>query len=195
MSIHRFIIIWAALACATGIAAYGALPARAPIVSFQADLNKNGQHETYTLDRGTLTVRENDHLIWVSTSSWRITSFALADATNDGVTDVLMSVWKPGNFGASKPFWVQKDDTEIKNHFFIFGFRADHLVPLWQSSNLETPNCSFSIERDPVSGKNELHTIEGDYTDYPECHGYYTARWVWNGWGFTNEWRSERRNF
>jgi len=46
-----------------------------------------------------------------------------------------------------------------------------------------------------MTAKNELVVIEGDYLQKPECNGSFVAVWKWNGWGFSNEWRSDRGNY
>jgi hypothetical protein len=154
-----------------------------------SDLDHDEEQEVYVLQGGELTVSENGKIIWQSPPEWWVDSFALADATNDGVMDVSLSVWKAGNYGSSKPFWVKQNDQSAKNHFFVFIFRNNSLEPIWQSSNLKSPNCEFEIADRDHDGKNELIVIEGSYEDWPACKGRHSALWKWNGWGFTNEWR------
>jgi hypothetical protein len=66
---------------------------------------------------------------------------------------------------------------------------------VWCSSNLSQPNCEFKFADVDHDLRNELIVIEGDYARASENHGVYTAVWRWNGWGFSNEWRSERGNY
>lgn len=157
------------------------------------DLNKNALEENYTLNNGELTISENSKILWESGSDWWIDKFVLADSNNDGVTEINMSVWKSGNFGPSKPFWVKKNDPSIKNHFFVFNLDQNGFKPLWQSSNLEAPNCDFAIKDVDSDNKNDLIVFEGNYSDKNEnCNREYTAVWEWNGWGFSNKSRSPK---
>ncbi|MEI7480463.1 MAG: CapA family protein, partial [bacterium] len=161
----------------------------------QADLNKNSIKEIYILKDGQLIISEGGKMVWQSPVEWWIDNFILADANNDGLIDINLAVWKAGNFGTSKPVWVKENDMSIKNHFFVFDYIKDEVKPIWQSSNLEAPNCEFAIKDVNGDGKNELVATEGDYSQKPNCNGKYVAIWTWNGWGFSNEWRSNKGNY
>jgi len=106
-----------------------------------------------------------------------------------------MSLWKSGDFGTSKPFWIKENDMSVKNHFFVYDLVNGKIKPVWGSSNLTAPNCEFKIADVNGDGENELIALEGDYADKPLCKGNYVAVWKWNGWGFSNEWRSKKGNF
>jgi len=157
-----------------------------------ADLDGDGVTEIFKLEDGVLAVENDFGLAWQSDDSWWIDDFAIADSNNDGEPEVNMSVWRPGNYGPIMPRWVEENDMSIKNHFFVFHFNNGEMTPLWQSSNLDAPNCSFKIFDIDEDGANELVVIEGDYADGVECVGEYAAVWEWKEWGFYNDWRGER---
>jgi poly-gamma-glutamate synthesis protein (capsule biosynthesis protein) len=161
----------------------------------QADLDNNLIQETYTLENGRLTIDEDSKTVWQSPDDWWVDNFALADSTNDGISDINLSLWKAGNFGESKPFWVEENDISVKNHFFVFDYVNGVVKQIWGSSNLGVPNCEFKIMDIDGDGKNDLIVVEGDYSQEPECKGSYVSIWKWNDWGFSNEWRSEKGNF
>ena len=156
-----------------------------------ADLDKNGLGEQYNLVNGRLKITQDNKIIWQSPTNWWVDDFVLADATNDDTLDINLSVWKKGNFGPDKPFWVKENDQSIKNHLFIFDLIQDKVKAVWQSSNLEAPNCEFNFTDIDNDGKNELIVTEGVYTDNHRCQDKYKAVWRWNGWGFSNIRRSE----
>lgn len=160
-----------------------------------ADLDNNATQEIYLLENGKLTIMENPKMIWQSPDDWWIDNFFLSDSNNDGVLDINLSLWKSGNFGTSKPFWIQENDMGVKNHFFIYDLVDGTIKSIWGSSNLSAPNCDFKFADINEDGENELITIEGDYKQKTPCAGNYVAVWKWNGWGFSNEWRSEPGNF
>jgi hypothetical protein len=56
--------------------------------------------------------------------------FFIGDATNNGKSELSLSVWKEGSFYPYKPFWVEEEDTCIKNHLFIFQFERNGLKPI-----------------------------------------------------------------
>ena len=157
-----------------------------------ADLDGDSKREEYILERGILAISEESKNIWQSPNDWWIDDFILTDSTNDGIIDINLSVWKVGNFGSSKPFWVKENDLSIKNHFFILDFQNGEIKTIWGSSNLEVPNCKIEIFDADEDSKNELVVAEGNYSDFPDCKSYYKAFWGWNDWGFSNEWRGEK---
>lgn len=160
-----------------------------------ADLDGNAIEEKYDLQDGKLTVMENEKVIWQSADDWWVEDFVLADSTNDGIVDINLSLWKSGSFGRSKPFWIKQDDPSIKNHLFIFDWKDGKMQSVWQSSNLDAPNCQILVDDMNNDGQNELIVVEGDYADAPDCQGKYMAVWKWGEWGFGNEWRSEEGEF
>ncbi|PKM91305.1 hypothetical protein CVU82_01760 [Candidatus Falkowbacteria bacterium HGW-Falkowbacteria-1] len=157
-----------------------------------ADLDNDSVLEKYILENGVIKVFEMGNFIWQSPVDWWVDDFALVDSDNSGNLNLNLSLWKEGNFGSSKPFWIKENDMSIKNHFFIYEFSVDkEFKQVWSSSNLAVPNCEFKIGDVDMDGKNDLIVIEGSYLDDFSCKGNYVAVWKWNSWGFSNEWRSE----
>lgn len=177
-------------------------PTGAPILSkdnFQknehADSDGDGISEKYDLGDGRLTVWEDSRVLWQSDENWWVEDFFLADSDNDGKMNLNLSVWKSGDFGKYKPFWVKENNPSVKNHFFVFILSNNNMKPVWQSSNLSAPNCRIMFSDLDGDGKNDLIALEGDYAQSPDCKGEYISVWKWNEWGFVNEWRSEKGEF
>ncbi len=163
----------------------------------EKDLDNDSIFENYNLENGKLIITENKKTIWQSPGNWWIDDFVIADSNNDGILDINLSLWKAGNFGSSKPFWITENEMSVKNHFFVLDFIDNKVKQIWCSSNLSNPNCEFKIADINNDGKNELIVIEGDYSQRPKykCNGNYVAIWKWNNWGFFNEWRSTKGNY
>lgn len=159
------------------------------------DLNNNQVIESYELESGKLTIKEKNEIIWESPNHWWIDKYIIADSTNDGKLNINLSLWKSGNFGSSKPFWIEENDMSIKNHFFVLSYNDSKITEVWGSSNLTKPNCDFLIEDINNDEKNDLIVLEGDYQSDLNCLAKYLAVWTWNGWGFSNEWRSEESGY
>jgi len=158
--------------------------------SAAGDLNKNSARESYSLRDGRLRVFEKSGLVWESPADWWIDDFVLADSTGDGAVNINLSVWKAGNYGNTKPFWVEENDQSIKNHFFVLSLGDERVKAVWQSSNLDRPNYEFLFSDIDGDGQQELVVLEGDYFDGQSQEGKYVAVWKWKEWGFYNEWRS-----
>lgn len=150
--------------------------------SAHADLDEDGRQEVYRLQNGQLIVEEAAQPLWQSPAEWWVDAFTLADADNDGRTDLNLSVWKAGSFGPHKPFWITENDPSIKNHLFIFDLVDDTVKPIWQSSNLDRPIREFAFTDLDTDGKTELVVTEGSYTDPADRR---LTLWQWNGWGFS----------
>ena len=150
--------------------------------SLQYDLDGDGGPEEYILKDGCLTIKEGLNIIWQSPGDWWVDYFFIGDATNNGKSELNLSVWKEGSFGPYKPFWVKEEDTSVKNHLFIFRFEEDKLKPVWQSSNLDCPIRSAALIDLNGDGENELVVREGSYTDPNKCE---VTLWKWKGWGFS----------
>lgn len=168
-------------------------------------INKNyeylGNQKSYlgeyliNLINGQIYISKNGAKVWQSSTEWWVDSYIIADSDNDGIININMSVWKKGRFGDSMPFWIKQNDMSIKNHFFIYKLINWNMIPVWQSSNLSFPNCEFLISDVNNDGNNELIVVEGNYLKNNTCDGNYVAIWKWNGWGFSNEWRSNTTNY
>ncbi len=162
----------------------------------QADLNGNGKEETYTLRNGLLTVGESGIQKWSSPKDWQVTAMAFGNVMGLG-QQLVMVIWKPGDYGASRPFWVKEEENDIsvKNHLFVYNVTETGLFPAWQSSNLDTPNCSLAITDADADGQDDLIVLEGSYQDNGACKGHAVAVWTWSKFNFFNVWRSEKGSY
>jgi poly-gamma-glutamate synthesis protein (capsule biosynthesis protein) len=149
------------------------------------DLDKDNIPENYELKNGRLIITEQGKVIWQSPTNWWIDNFFIADSNNDGVIDINLSL---------KPFWMKENDWSVKNHFFVLNLIQNKIKQIWCSSSLSKPNLEFKIADVDNDGKNDLIVIEGEYQQKSECNNC-VAVWGWNGWGFSNNWRSEKGTF
>lgn len=147
------------------------------------------------ISSGTLKIFKGEELFWQSPDNWWVDDFLFSDLTNDGKSDIGMSVYKSGSFGSSMPFWIKENDKSVKNHFFVFNLSSSGLKAIWQSSNLDNPNCKIIAGDSDDDLKTELIVLEGEYRADYGCNPVYAAVWKWNGWGFANEWRSKKGSY
>lgn len=155
---------------------------------FTRDLDNNGKIENYLLEKGQLTVREGNRLLWKTSEDWTIQSCHTADADNDGFEELLLVLWKKGSFGSSRPMWQKGKDDAYSNHLFLYRLVSGKIKPVWCSSALVHPIINLEVQDINQDGKNELKVVEG-----PSAGPAYNLRqqfsrrstnWVWQGWGF-----------
>ncbi|HNZ83658.1 MAG TPA: CapA family protein [Candidatus Pacearchaeota archaeon] len=158
------------------------------------NIGGNETIDSCELSNGILKIFVKDSLIYKSDSKWYVDDFKFADIDNDGILELNISVWKAGSFGKSKPFW-EKDDPSVKNHFFVLKIAKRRVLPLWQSSNLEKPNCEFDFADIDNDGLKELIVLEGEYSDDFSCHAKRYAVLDWNDWGFEKSYQSQDGNY
>lgn len=153
------------------------------------DLDGDGRPEHLVLRDGRLTITNPTGgagatgPIWSSPAHWWVDYFFLGDIDNDGRPNLNLSVWKEGSFHRHRPFWHDpaQQDTDVKNHLFIFRLEAGGLKPVWMSSSLDRPHLRAAVVDLNEDGKNELQVTEGSYTNPASRE---TTLWQWNGWGF-----------
>lgn len=149
--------------------------------SRQYDLDGDGNPEDINLKDGHLFIKGGRETLWESPTNWWVDSFFVGDATNNGQPELCLSVWKEGSFGPYKPFWVEEEDTNVKNHLFIYRLENSELKPIWQSSNLDYPIIKAALMDLDGDGDNELVIREGSYTDPKRQE---LGLWKWDEWGF-----------
>ncbi len=159
------------------------------------DLNNNSHLEHCILKDGTLKIYHGTILIWESPDNWWVDDFQIADSTCDGIMNINISAWRAGNFGSSKPLWIEENDMSIRNHFFVMKLENGAVKPVWMSSNLPVPNREFAFADVDLDGRQELVVIEGEYDDEIQRAGNHVAVWQWDEWGFSNEWRSDKGSY
>ena len=108
-------------------------------------------------------------VLWQSDSAWHVQDFLTCDIDRDGDTEILLLVWRRGNYGPSKPIWVQRNDTRWSQHIFIYDRRENTLAPQWMSSQLRP-----KVARWALHGSDELFILTPDGEE---------TLWRWGQWG------------
>ncbi|MBU1445960.1 VCBS repeat-containing protein, partial [Patescibacteria group bacterium] len=155
------------------------------------DFYGNGQKLKIVLEDGQLLISQNDEEIFKSDPAFDVTEFLIGDFDNDGFDDLVLYLWKNGNYGDSLPFWEKENDDSYKFHLFLYSFEDGKMKSKWNSSNLPYINTQTQLVDIDNDGKNEMIVLERPYKWGKGQTGQAVAIWEWNEWGFWLEWRSD----
>ena len=133
----------------------------------QAELG--GRPCTLTLENGAFAVQDGKTELWRSEAALRVQDFLTLDIDRDAETELVLLVWRRGNYGPSKPFWVKRNDTSWSQHIFIYNRQGDTFVPQWMSSQLRP-----KVARWAVQGTDTLFILTPEATE---------TLWQWGQWG------------
>ena len=97
-----------------------------------------GRPYTLTLENGAFAVQDGATTLWRSETALRVQDFLTLDIDRDGETELVLLVWRRGNYGPSKPFWVRRNDTNWSQHLFIYN---------WQTAPLPRNGCPARCAR------------------------------------------------
>ncbi len=144
-----------------------------------ADLTGDGLAETVYLEDGRIVVIRSGQEIWRSDSAWQVVDVALGDANDDGRTDIIAALWKPGEDGA------------LTAHPFMIGYRRGYVRVIWGGSPV-----TFGIEElllADTNGNGALDLVVLEAAEPEEGPGTALrtlAVWDWHGWNYSLRWRS-----
>lgn len=137
----------------------------------QADLDLDGTDETVELaNRAVRVCGADGSELYMTPAAWRVSQVTVADATGDGLPELLMLVWRRGNYGSSRPFWDTGLDLRMTQHLYVMGLRDGAVMPVWMSHEL-----GEEVVRAEVSPSRTLVLTARDGS---------VTQWVWEGFGF-----------
>ncbi len=161
----------------------------------EIDFDYDGENEKVVLDNGVVSIYRKGEVWWQSDPDWQVENVLLADLNWDGKIELNMSLWKQGSYGDDLPFWIEENDSDFGNHFFIYGFKEGEIRPIWCSSTIDYPIHKMAASDINGDGKDELVVLEGTYDQPQDSLTKYVGIWSWNDWGFSNDFRSEEDQF
>jgi len=140
---------------------------------------------TIRIHGGRADVVDDGKVVWTTPKAWIVHDARIGDMDDDGVKDIIALVDAPGTYGRLKPFWITEDDQSLHQHLYIFDIVDGAFHPVWMTSRIYTPTCSFLLQRN-VDGSSDLVTWDGDDTaKNGVCASPKRSVWHWNGWGFS----------
>jgi poly-gamma-glutamate capsule biosynthesis protein CapA/YwtB (metallophosphatase superfamily) len=144
------------------------------------DLTGDGEPERIVLDDGRVVIYQGDQQVYATYSDWYTSDAALGDPNQDGRFEVIVLFWKQ-----------DKPGDPVTTHPFIIGYRGGKYQPIWGGSATSAQLQDLMIADVNGDHLDELVTIERD-TNALLCDGRdRVVVTSWNGWGFTQRWRSD----
>lgn len=110
-------------------------------------------------------------VVWKSKWEWNVQNIESFDVDDDGSDELVMLVWKRGSYGDHMPFWEDKNDTDLKQHIYIYTYDdiENRIKPIWMSSDI-----AYEIDHIEAAPLNSLRVVKMDGQ---------TDIWKWDEWG------------
>src|SRR6185503_4051834 len=98
-------------------------------------------------------------VLWRSPPDWRIDAVTRVAPDQP---DLAFTVWKP-----TAPTEIRATELryQIRQHFFLFGWRRGAIRPVWNSSALPNPFPAFALAPVGPAGAARVVGLGGDYFD------------------------------
>lgn len=128
-----------------------------------------------TLEGRRITVRDGGKdgaVVWKTQGDWFVQDLVIKDVDQDGKDEMILLVWKHGSYGNHRPFWVKKNDKDLKQHIYIYKYdakRETRVRAIWMSSQI-----TYEIE--------SISDGEKSYLDVTDRTGN-TRVWEWREFG------------
>lgn len=141
------------------------------------DLTGDGKAEVIRRSGEQVTIYQGGAAVWHSPPDWRVVDAALGDPNNDGRSEIVLALWRLDAAGHER------------SQPYIVGYRGGEYKVLWGGRPVTAP--LLEVEHGDVDGDGaqEVVVLE-DQED-----GQQIAVWRWQGWTFSQVWRSERGRY
>ncbi len=154
-------------------------PLPTPVQALPVDLDADGVAEVARVDKGRFFIERDGRVVWTGPAEWLVVDLAAGDVEGDLRQEVLLALWKADETGTPR------------SHPFIVGHRHGRYDLLWGGSAVTEPIVDLDLGDVDGDGRNELVVLVGAAGDPPGRPARTVTLWRWNGWGFTQVWRSE----
>ncbi len=145
---------------------YYSIPDEEKTVS--VDLDRDGNEEEIVQNGTNLTLYRTMHSereeIYAFSSDWDIQDFLIGDINGDETDELLVLLWREGNYGQYRPFWEEEEDTAYTQHIYIYQLQEGNaLKTLWMSSGLKPEVDTWQMNEE---GTIQILTTEGEDTTW-----------------------------
>lgn len=141
------------------------------------DINADGKGDKLFVENKVARLIIENQEVFSSNPEYDVKEVFCKDFDNDNKPEIALSLWKKGNFGNSKPFWIKENDDSYKMHLFLYKYENGKIKPFWHSSNLARQNLKlFPINKGFIA-------IEKSYENFL----FSISMPIWKSWGFEIE--------
>jgi poly-gamma-glutamate synthesis protein (capsule biosynthesis protein) len=147
------------------------------------DLTGDGVREDVRRVREQVIIYQDGGEVWRSPPTWRVADLALGDPNDDGRSELMLALWKPGLDGLEPPDPAKRNTPRSRP--FMVGYRGGTYRTLWGGSAVADPIQELALRDVDGDGAEELIVLEGD-----DPQRRTVSVWRWHGWGFSLLWRS-----
>lgn len=135
------------------------------------DLDGDGFEELVSLAERRVTVVRADSTVADETPEhWQVSDVWVGDVTHDGTPDLVLLMWRRGDYGTHHPFW-DEGTQDVSQHLCVLTFADGGLRLTWESSSFGFEVTSMSLD-----DAGDLHLVRRDTGE--------ESVWHWPGWGF-----------
>ena len=147
------------------------------------DLTGDGLPERVQRVGEQVIIHQDGVEAWRSPATWRVVDLAPGDPNDDGRSELLLALWKPGLDGLESS-GSGKEHT-LRSRPFVVGYRGGDYRTLWGGSAVANPIHEVELGDVDGDGAQELVVLDGD-----DRRQRTVSVWRWHGWGFSLIWRS-----
>lgn len=141
---------------------------------YEVDLDEDSNSEHIALANRRLTVyAANGSTLFETPTAWHVCAAQVGDVNHDNLPELLMLVWRRGNYGTSRPFWETGFDLRMTEHLYVMGLCEGAVVPIWMGHDLGREVETFQF--DASTGILSLNERNGT-----------TTTWLWDNFGFVS---------
>lgn len=139
-----------------------------------SDLDGDGSPEELSLSQGSAHITSaSGETLYTSEHTWHVQDALVGDVTGDGRPELVMLVWRRGNYGNSRPFWERGIDLRMTQHLYVMGLENGSMHAVWMSHEL-----GHALE------VTDMQAHDGDQLTLTTRQGNVST-WQWDFFGFT----------
>lgn len=140
--------------------------------SLVCDLDGNGLEEQVKLTGRRVAVSPGTGgKVSETPGRWQVSDVWVGDVTGDGTPELVLLIWRQGDYGDHHPFWEAPDRRTTRQHLCVLGYDGDGLHLVWESSDIGFEVASLSVD-----SEGHVHLVRQDTGE--------DTVWRWPGWGF-----------